>query len=402
VAPAKPTTPRKRYNPHEQGARVERRGRYWTVDLRPWDGARYTALRNPEHPLWPNGGERTEDEDIARRWSWRYVDARQDAKRAGLLGVVARPKRLQAATDEWLRHRERTVAYNTYSSSRTAARHLVAHMGKDAPTDDVLPATLQELFDGLIDAGYAPETLVTYRHALGAFCDWLGHGDANAARAVELPEPGEDDIEPPSDADIQAIRAAADTVDRNRRGRLPSARFAVETALAMGLRQQELFAAEWDRIDPHACTIRISRQLVKDGAGFKALKGKRGRTVLILPFWWAFYDRERSGLLLANADGSVIGSQSRAQRDLVRRVFDTAGVGAAGRGWHWLRHGYARLCLEQYDVRMEELQVFLGHADIGITQRSYGHLSEHRAARNARERMYGERRMLRAVAGGAS
>lgn len=75
-----------------------RRGRYWHADLRPWSGGR-VPLRDPKAKGWPLKGERTEDEDVARRWAWAYVD--RDA--AGSLRDAARRRRADAVADAaWL------------------------------------------------------------------------------------------------------------------------------------------------------------------------------------------------------------------------------------------------------------------------------------------------------------
>lgn len=380
------------HRPHELGPRIEYRGAspWATCDLRPWGGGRYTAVRDPSHPLWPAAGDRTPDEDVAREWSWAYVRAYQDERRRAHLGQ-ARVVPFPQAEKEWLAHRKRHQAANTYSSSVTAISHLAEWKRAPKSTADLSPELFQALFDELVDLGYAATTLQTYRNTLAAFCDWCGFGRKNnPARLARLPEPDEPDPRAWSDDEMEEIRAAADKLDRLRRQRPPSARFAIETAWAMGPRQQELFALEGGRINPREKTIRITRQLVKDGHGFEALKGKRARTALVLPFWWEHHQPGEKGLLVCNRDGSVISARARVQTDLIQRTLDLAGLNEPGFGWHTLRHTYARLCLERYEISLEQLQLFLGHKSITVTQRIYGHLSEQVAVSQARGRAYRE------------
>lgn len=385
--------PQRRHRPDELGPRLFKRGRWWAADLRPWADQGLPdrpTLRDPQAPGWPDAGDRTEGAEIARAWAEAYVAVYRDERRRKHLGLARRPEALDAAVRKFLDQRRLRVAHNTWSATRTACRHLLEYAGATRSTGDVTAALLQEMFEDLVRLGYAASTLETLRNGLSTFCEYLGHGALNAARAVELPDPGEPDPRAWSDDELEELRKAADKVDFVRRGRAPSARFALETGVGMGPRQQELFALEFERINPRKRGIRIYRQLLKDGHGFTLLKGKAARTAFILPFWWDYFEPGRRGLVLCNADGSVIGGRSRIQRELIQRVYDTAGLNAPGLGWHTLRHTYARLCLERYEISLAQLQLFLGHKSIAVTQKRYGHYSEESALENARARVYGE------------
>lgn len=408
-----PAPSQRSHRPHDLGPRIEFRGANATADLRPWGGSRYTVLRSPRHPRWPAQGQPTQDADIAREWSWAYVRLAQDERRRHLLGTRERGRKLGAALDAWTTHRQSSVSRNTYSSSVTLGTHLLAEFGPGLDTDELLMRVdthggmenpLQPMFDRMLASGYAVSTLETYRNAAGAFCGWLGHGEMSAARQVTLPDPGEQDVVPPTLDEIEAMRAAADRVDANRRHRLPSARWCLEVGLATGARRMELFALERDLVNPAAETIRIRRQLVKDGTGYAPLKGKLARTAFVLPSFWEHWERWKGdglGLLISNADGSVVGGRARIQLELIQKVLDTGGLNAPGRGWHWLRHGYARLYLEEFGGTLDELRLFMGHSSVQITERSYGWLSAQaatsRAATRARERLNPGRERLRVV-----
>lgn len=386
--------PQRAHRPDELGPRLFLRRGSYAADLRPWsDGtlpeglADRPTLRSPRAAGWPFSGSYTRDAKEAREWSWAYVALYRDEVRRAEAGAGRTPVPIERATEAFLKHRKATVEHNTYSSSRTACGHLVEWLGRERTTAAVTAPRLQALFDDLVAEGYAISTLGTLRNHLSAFCQWLGYADGQPARGIKLPDRGEFVIEAWGDAALQAIRDSADRVDFARRGRVPSARLAVELALGAGLRQQELFALDWAGLDPAEQSCHVVRQLVKDGAGFKPLKGKRARRAFVLPGFWHWYREGARGLVLGNADGTPIGSQSRLQRDLIQRTLDGAQLNAPGVGWHSLRHAYARLCLEEYGVTIDELSLFLGHASPAVTLGVYGHYAPHRAIANVRQRL---------------
>ena len=382
------------HRPHILGPRVYRAGRsrYWRADLRPWGGGRI-AVRNPKHPGWPTHGERTEDEDIARAWSWAYVDMLRDGVRSRLLGT-GRARKVGEAMDDYLAHRMETVAPNTYSADRTALAHLATWAGRERRVDRIVaraaPAgfvALQELFGALSRKGYEPTTLYTYRKSMSTFFRWLG--GANPASEVALPKTGRTDPDIFTDEDLAELRKAADRVDAARGHKPPSARLMLELAAATGCRQEELYALEWRRFSAEKRTVRIVHQLDRNTLRPVALKGKLARTTLVLPDWWdgGWYDPDARGLVLCRADGRPVGY--RPQRHLIDRIYDAAGLNAPGRGYHALRHLYARRFIEQ-GGRLEELQRSLGHKSIRTTEAVYSHLSADTAAENARRRIYRE------------
>ena len=379
------------HRPHELGPRLFRRGRYWAADLRPWDAGRPT-LRDPLHPAWPHQGERTEDRAVAEQWKWAYVRLELDTARRRQLKLGPRPRPLGEAIDEHLEHREASVERSTRDSSRTALGHLRAWFGEEIRTDRVVTDSLQPLVDNLVRRNYAATTIDVYVRTIRVFFRWLGGHDPTGG--IVVPNPGRTDLEIWSDADLVRVREAADHVDQKvRQPGWPSARLVVEVLLATGARQAELFALEWRNLNEEARTIRIARQLYRDGVGrTKPLKGKLARTALVLPPLWPYLDaaapewRSRIGLLLARADGRALGR--RPQTLLMAAVLNTARLARPGVGFHAGRHAYARLFVEA-NGSLEQLQRSLGHTSIRTTEQTYGHLSEDAAARLARERIYG-------------
>lgn len=371
------------HRPQDLGPRVERRGRYWSADLRPWGGGRYTILRDPKHSRWPAAGERTEDEDIARRWSWKYVDLQRDEKRRRLLGMRRIGEPVSDAAQRFLDERERdvergVVEYNTFKTVRTAVNHLKEHLADSRTTDAVDVESLKTLFDELLDDDYAAGTLHSYRSSLIVFFDWLGRSGDNPARALVLPVLEKPDARAWTDDEIGRLRESADAIGGH-------ARLALEIGLNTGAREQELFALRWEDFSYRDRTVRIQRQLVHHSADVKGLKGKRARTALVLPDFEPFFRDGERGLVIARQDGSPIGTQQ--QRNLMDAILDGAKLNLQGVRWHALRHTYARRFIEM-GGRFEELQKSLGHASISITENSYGHFHEDRAAAAARERIY--------------
>jgi integrase len=377
---------REKRNPRAAGPRLERRGSapHWTADLRPFGGRRYTILLDPSHPDWPRRGRTTADENEARLWSWQYV-----ARVIGTEPFDRAPEKVPVAIagPAWLTHRRATVARATVASSKQSMNKLRHWFGDKFLIGDITAQMLQERIDEMSELGYEPGTIHTNVQSMRVFFDWAAQAyclRSNPVRSLVLPSWNQRDASYLSDSDLLRIRAAADELDRAWKRR-PAHRLALELALNTGLRQQELFALCWEQIDEEICTCRVTHQLSKNSSWkLVPLKGKRARTVLVLPEWW-HHHRPVAGPVLRGLRGPHLGASS--QSSLINRLLDSAGLNAPGRGWHILRHTYARLFVER-GGRFEELQRSLGHKSILTTEQTYGHFHEDRAAAAARERIY--------------
>lgn len=282
----------------------------------------------------------------------------------------------------YLEHRERIVEPSTMSSSRTALGHLVEHFGPGRKGGEIEQRGYQRLADHMLDSDYQVSTIQTVFNQISAFARWGGL----VVPDVDLPDRGRSDVHA-FDADERArIREAASKLDRSRKPGRPSFRLMVELGMSMGLRQGEIFAFRWEDIDAPNHTARVSRQLPKDRTQPKYLKDKEARTVLILPEWWAWHRDDAEGFVV-NLRGSTFGT--RAQRNMIQRVLDTAGLNGPGLGFHALRHAYARAFIEAGGL-IQELSVSMGHATVTVTQKNYGHFMKDVALDLARQRMYGE------------
>jgi integrase len=349
--------------------------------MRPWSGPR-CALRNPRDESWPRRGQRTEDEDTARKWAWSYVEYYRDGIRRHQRGIGPAPRKLNDAASEYLDHRKLVRSKNTWSADRTSISHLKSYFGERASTADITSERLQKMVNALLKSGYEPSTMKTLLTSLSPFFEWLGAG--NPAKQVELPEMGVTELHSWSDEEVIEIRKAAKYVNATRHKYWPDVELVISFFLDTGCRQQEGYAAEWSRINPGMDSIRIVEQLDRETNERVMLKGKLPRTALLLPGWRKWY-KPGKGLILGRPDGKPLGYRS--QINLLTRVLDAAQLKAPGIGYHSLRHTYARRFLEA-DGTLEQLQKFLGHASIKTTESDYGHFSEVAAIERARKRLY--------------
>lgn len=395
---------KKKHRPHTPatlGPRVYLRGRYYWCDLRPWDGQR-VPMRNPKAIGWPAQGEGTEDPDVAARWAFVYLDAIQDHTSRKQLGRRAASKPLGAEVVRYLSHVDQTQATKTHLNHSTALTvHLVPFIGPSVSVETVDSELLQSWVAHLLGRGYAVSTVSQYLFTARAFFRWRSNGAHDPTKGVELPEQAERDVEPLTDAELIALRAAADALDREApavvAGRVRrSYRLLVELAYCTGARLGELAALRWSAFDAEAKTIRIQWQAPLTGTASKLrpLKGKRSRTALVMPEWWALYESH-----VGDADprplGCVLASDPAAPYVSLGSVdfwmtalLERAKLTRSGRGVHVLRHAYAKTFIER-GGRLEQLQRSLGHASIRTTEAAYGWLSGDTAASLARSTIYG-------------
>lgn len=337
-------------------------------------------MRDPEASGWPDRGERTADPEAAARWAWAYLDLVRGEHRTRVL-KLPKERRLGDAVRIYLEHRFATWEKATWGADRTALNHLLGAIAAHRSVHSIETPELQDILDALARAEYQPSTIFTYRKSWQTFFRWVGPHDPT--RETIIRNLDRDDVRTFEPDELVRLRTAADRVAAMRAE--PSARLAVELALTMGLRQGEIFALRWEALDPATRSVRIRWQIPKDSTIPKGLKGKRARTALVLPEWWAWMKPAASGFICGKA-GKPVGT--RTQRDLITRVLDTAGLNETGMGWHVLRHTYARQFVER-GGRFEELQKSLGHRSITTTERRYGHFHEDVAVRLAGERIYG-------------
>lgn len=383
------------HTPDVLGPRLFKRGRWWGCDLRPWGMGRIT-MRDPDHPAWPEKGQRTEDPAVAEKWRWKYMALAQGEVRRKQLGKPA-ARTLEEAHDEFIAYRERqNTAAQTIRNDRRALRVLADAVGWDCEVYDVRSDDVQRALDALADAGYAASTIQTYQVHLSGFFRWAGVRPNPARRrgsehdtGVETPRIPEREIFTWSDAEMAELRRAADALDAQR---FRYARIMLEAGFATGARFRELLALRWDDFNPRMRTVRISRQVRQYRRDTGATKSRRPRTAVVLPFFWQHYREGATGYVLPGPDGRPM--RSKAAERVLKAILETAGLDGPQRAFHDLRRTYGRLFLEAGGW-MDELQRSLGHKSIRTTERQYGKFQEDVAAQFAVDRMYGEGRARR-------
>lgn len=377
------------HTPDTLGPRIFWRGRYAGVDLRPWGMGRLT-MRDPSHPGWPDRGERTEIAEVAEKWRWAYYDLARSGVRDRQLDIPA-AKTLEAARDEYIEHRERTVEPQTVQSDRYAIAALIEAVGADTLVYDITTERVQAMLDGWLDRGYARTTVQTIRVYLSGFFRWAGV-EPNPISKTAVPKPEEREIFAWSNAEIERLRAAADEVDREDPAR--HARLILDTCLATGVRYRELLALRWEDFNPQMRTVRISRQVAQYRTTTKAPKSRRGRTAVVLPFFWDHYRPDTRGPVIPSPANAERYMSSKSAELSLRRTLELAKLDGPQRAFHDLRRTYGRLFLEMGGW-MDELQRSLGHRNITTTERLYGKFQEEVAAQFAVDRLYGEGRARR-------
>ncbi len=159
----------------------------------------------------------------------------------------------------------------------------------------------------------------------------------------------------------------------------------VALALASGMRQSELLGLKWGDVDLAAGTLRVQRQLGRDGR-FAEPKTKKARRTIDLPASCVATlkehrraqteerlhvgpDWEATGLVLCTHRGRPL-----SQRNVLRAfkpVLSRAGVRDVP--FHALRHTCASLLLAR-NVHPKVVQERLGHATVAMTLDIYSHL----------------------------
>lgn len=176
-------------------------------------------------------------------------------------------------------------------------------------------------------------------------------------------------------------------------------RTAVLVSLKTGLRQGELIGLTWRDVDTIGAVVHVRRTWTPHGGPVTTPKDHEKREVHITPdvvellgVWWGECGKPGDDVLVIPGDaGGYMSPWSLLWR--LRKAMKAAGVPiehpktGSRRGWHSLRHSYARLVLEnEGDVYW--LQKQLGHADLQTTIGRYGHFSDAARKRQA-ERLAG-------------
>jgi integrase len=219
-----------------------------------------------------------------------------------------------------------------------------------------------------------------------------GHVSRNIATLVDPPAQKQSDVATALDlGEARAVLAAAAHV-RN------SARWTV--ALALGLRQSEALALQWEDIDLLAGTLTVRRSIhrVKGGLICEEPKTRRSQRTLALPVplvvelgrhkavqlgeqMLAGSDWHDEDLVFAQSNGQPI--DKKADHDDWTRLLQSAGVRHVR--LHDGRHTAATLLLSE-NVHPRVVMELLGHSQMRTTMDIYSHVMP-ALAREAADRM---------------
>jgi site-specific recombinase XerD len=338
-------------------------------------------LRNPRDDGWPRRGERTEDEDTARKWVWDYLEYYRDGIRRNQRGLGPRPRKLSEAGAEYVEHRRTVMAFNTASADHSAISQLLDWFGENASTANLTVTELQKMVNARIRQGYSANTVQTWVRLWSTFFKWMGQDPPT--KHLDLPASQNAEVHAWSDEEVALLYKAAARLQKQ--PHWPDPALTLSLFLDSGLRQQEAFAAEWQNIRPATDSMRVVYQLDRKTGRRTLLKGKLPGTTLLLPGWKRWYQKGATGLILGRPDGKPL--LHKPQINLIDGILEKAGLKRPQVGYHSLRHTYARRFLEM-DGTLEQLQKFLRHSSITTTQNDYGHYSESAAIERARKRLY--------------
>ncbi len=241
------------------------------------------------------------------------------------------------------------------------------------------PGDVQRLYGALLARGLAPKTVrnvhAALRRALQQAVDW-NLVPRNVATLVQPPRLSRKEVVV-LDADQVRILLAVLGDDRWR-GLLT-------VALATGMRQGELLGLKWADVDLTRHTLRVQRQLLRDGT-LNEPKTAKGRRTIDLPQSCVAVLREHKR---TQAEERLIAGPEWSHNDLVFctyqgrplnhrnvvRAFKAILVraGLPDISFHALRHTAATLLLVQ-GTHPKVVQERLGHSTIAMTLDIYSHL----------------------------
>ena len=282
--------------------------------------------------------------------------------------------------------------------------HLIPALGR-VPLAKLSAQQVQGLQTRLLAAGLSPTTTQSAHRVLHRAlhdAERLGLVVRNVSEQVRAPRRSTPEMQVLTEAEAATFLHAAE-----------GDRFAALYVLALttGMRQGELLGLRWADVDLERGTVQV-RQAVQESAthGYRLAKPKTPhsrRTIglsrlatealrahrvrwaaekLALGPAWTGTDLD---LVFPSAVGTLMAPHDLARRSFAR-VLARAGLAGRGLHFHCLRHTAATTLLAR-GVNVKVVSEMLGHADISITLRIYGHVLPHmqQSAADMMEHIYG-------------
>ncbi len=288
--------------------------------------------------------------------------------------------------------------------------HLIPALGR-VPLAKLSAQQVQGLQTRLLAAGLSPTTTQSAHRVLHRAlhdAERLGLVTRNVAEQVRAPRRSTPEMQVLSEDEAAAFLHAAE-----------GDRFAALYVLALttGMRQGELLGLRWADVDLERGTVQV-RQAVQESAtrGYHLAKPKTAHSRRTIGLSRLATDALRAhrvrwaaerlalgpawsgsgtgtgpdlDLVFPSAVGTLMAPHDLARRSFAR-VLARAGLRGRGLHFHCLRHTAATTLLAR-GVNVKVASEMLGHADISITLRTYGHVLPHmqQSAADMMEHIYG-------------
>jgi len=173
----------------------------------------------------------------------------------------------------WARGQAVRVAESTMSGYKDDLRYVARSIGT-IRLEKLTPEDVERLYRDMLDAGYAPGTVLHTKRTLSAALQVAvdrGRMSRNAVKLASAPKDQPPEIEPLTKEDARKLLNEAS-------GKRNGARWVI--ALALGLRQGEALGLQWRDLDLDTGTLHVRRQLrrvvLKHGCVDPSVCGKRG------------------------------------------------------------------------------------------------------------------------------
>jgi integrase len=286
--------------------------------------------------------------------------------------------------ERWLRDyaQVRTAPKTSKRYGELLRLHVLPVIG-GIPLAKLRPSHIQTVLARMLASGLSARTVL---HAYRVIKVALGHAvkwqllARNPADAIEPPKPEASSINPPGPAAIVRILEAAT--------RYPYQAL-IHAAVMTGLRQGEVLGLRWKDLDLDAGLLYVAQTvqwLPEKGFVFRSPKTSKSRRVVHLSPLTVTRLREHrqrqleervllgpayrdNDLVFASATGAPIDPANL--RRSWKGIINRAEVGHVR--FHDLRHAHATLLIQQGE-HVKLISERLGHASIGITMDTYGHL----------------------------
>jgi integrase len=206
------------------------------------------------------------------------------------------------------------------------------------------------------------------------YCNRLDFYDGNPARSYMKKRGSKVDIKRVvtrkrylSHSEEKALLGAASEEWRNR------IIFAIET----GLRREEQFSLLRRDVDMKAGVVKVRAEIAKNGRARKVpLTSRAGKAARAMMSFHSLY-------VCSKRNGQRVVQDATYTLASLKRIAATVGI--EDLRWHDLRRTCGVRRLRDHGNSMEEVQLWLGHEDIRVTQQSYSFLDEEDLAKRVQE-----------------